>query len=406
MRAARYFLILCLGFSCSEAPPRPATETLSADPTAERSVIPSLFSDQVIPGAIFAGETLYLSGQSDANPATGDHSSDVAASTHQAMDNAQAVLSAAGLDVTHLVSCRLLLADMDDYPLVNSAYSSYFAEGQYPARTTVEAVELAAGGNIEVTCIAYRDSAATEVVRPPADEIPPAMGPYSPGVMAGNTLYLSGQGGRDPLTNQLSESSSVQTDRTLETIRTTLAAAGLSMDSVVSASSYVPDAANLGAIQSRLSAAFEAGAAPAHADVPVGRLPGDIAVEITVVAARGRYSVTRLHSVGESTDAASSPAVLVEDTLYLEAIAAPESGDSLADQFRVIMARHEAKLSLADMSASNAVYADVLLRDLDDRSALVELMGQYFPGTPPAATIIGVGKDSEATVTIGLIAAR
>ena len=58
----------------------------------------------------------------------------------------------------------------------------------------------------------------TEIVRPAEGSAPAAMGPYSPAVKAGTTLYLSGQGGRDPATNELSPTAEGQTVRTLQTI--------------------------------------------------------------------------------------------------------------------------------------------------------------------------------------------
>lgn len=399
-------LIFLGSLACSESSPGPAP-TESAVPQAglDRAV-PALAGRSLFSGAVSANETLYLSGQSDVDPATGSRSSDPAESTRQAMDNVGAILASAELDYSHLVSCRLQLADMDDYQAVNASYASYFTDRRYPARTTVQVQRLADGGKIEVTCIAYRDSAATEVVRPPADEIPPAMGPYSPAVMAGNMLYLSGQGGRDPLTDQISHLASEQTDRTIATIETTLRAANLGLDSVVAANSYYPRGQDTAAIQAQMARAFVAGAAPARAHVPVGRLPGDIAVEITVTAARGRYSATRLYPVGESSDAASSPAVLVEDTLYLETLAAADATASLEDQLESIFALHERYLALADMDLSNVVYGDIYLRDIADQSAVTTELEKYFPGTPPAGTIIGVGADANARVMIGFIAAQ
>lgn len=405
MRIAACVLILLGSTACSESPPEPHPQDAVVPATNSARAVAALTGRSPFSGAVFANETLYLSGQSDVDPATGSRSSDPAESTRQAMDNVGAILSSAELDYSHLVSCRLQLADMDDYQAVNTAYASYFTDSRYPARTTVQVKELVDGGGIEVTCIAYKDSAATEVVRPPADEIPPALGPYSPAVMAGNMLYLSGQGGRDPLTDQISNLASEQTDRTIATIETTLRAADLSVGSVVAVNSYYPHSRDSEEIQTRMARAFVAGAAPARAHVPVGRLPGDIAVEITVTAARGRYSVTRLYPVGEPSEAASSPAVLVDDTLYLETVAAADTTSSLEDQLQSIVAQHKRNLALADMDLADVVYADIYLRDIADQGALTTELEKYFLGTPPAATIIGVGADAEARVMIGLIAA-
>ena len=41
-----------------------------------------------------------------------------------------------------------------DYPIVNRIYAEYFAEGRYPARTTVGVTALAMGCLVEVDLIA------------------------------------------------------------------------------------------------------------------------------------------------------------------------------------------------------------------------------------------------------------
>jgi 2-iminobutanoate/2-iminopropanoate deaminase len=231
------------------------------------------------------------------------------------MDKLGGVLGARGLAFSNLVNCRLQLADMDDYQTVNGIYASYFSDERYPARTTVQVAALPDNARIAVTCIAYADVAATAIVRPSPEVIPPAMGPYSPAVMAGDMLYVSGQGGRDPLTGETSPEAGAQTDRTLETIKATIAAQELGLENVVTAAYYYPDLDDTVEIEARLAAAMPAGSGAASVAVPVGRLPGDILVEIAVIAAKDRYTVTRLFPAGEESGAGQSPAVLAGDTL-------------------------------------------------------------------------------------------
>jgi 2-iminobutanoate/2-iminopropanoate deaminase len=75
----------------------------------------------------------------------------------------------------------------------------------------------------------------------PADCAPPA-GPYSPGVRAGDLLFISGQVPRDPKTGE-AEGNDVkhQARRTLENLRMVLAAAGASVEDVVSVTVYLAD---------------------------------------------------------------------------------------------------------------------------------------------------------------------
>ena len=58
--------------------------------------------------ATWAGDLLYLSGQTPIDPATGKLvQGDVEAQTHRAFDNLEAVLGDAGLTMGHVVKCKV-----------------------------------------------------------------------------------------------------------------------------------------------------------------------------------------------------------------------------------------------------------------------------------------------------------
>jgi reactive intermediate/imine deaminase len=65
--------------------------------------------------------------------------------------------------------------------------------------------------------------------------------PFSDGVMVGNTLYLAGKIGVDPKTGKPPEDAEQEARIALDGIRATLAAAGMSMDDLVSVTVYCPD---------------------------------------------------------------------------------------------------------------------------------------------------------------------
>ena len=76
------------------------------------------------------------------------------------------------------------------------------------------------------------------MVRPPPGSLPAPLGPYSPAVWAGDTLYVSGMGGQDPATKTVGESVQAQVAQTVANITTTLKAAGLGLSDVVWAQGY------------------------------------------------------------------------------------------------------------------------------------------------------------------------
>ena len=106
--------------------------------------------------AIQAGNLLFVSGQiaiqkSSGNIITGN----IQDETHQVMKNLGEILKAAGLDFSNIVKCTIFLTDMNNFPKVNEAYGSYFAN-QPPARETVEVSRLPKDVNVEISCIAVK----------------------------------------------------------------------------------------------------------------------------------------------------------------------------------------------------------------------------------------------------------
>ena len=78
---------------------------------------------------------------------------DIEAETWQVMENLHAILREAGVDFSHAVKCSIFLKDMGDYARVNKVYSSYFS-APYPARETIQVVDLPKHVNIEISLIA------------------------------------------------------------------------------------------------------------------------------------------------------------------------------------------------------------------------------------------------------------
>lgn len=99
------------------------------------------------------GGMVYCSGQLGLDPKTGQLPEGVEAQARQAMKNMGAVLEAAGSGYDKVVKTTIFLADMDDFAAVNAIYESYF-DGNFPARSCVEAARLPKGGLVEVECIA------------------------------------------------------------------------------------------------------------------------------------------------------------------------------------------------------------------------------------------------------------
>ena len=124
-------------------------KTVPETPSAPQSLAP-------YSAAAEAGGLVFLAGQVGLDPKTGERApDDVKAQAHQVMSNIGAVLGDLGLGYDDIVKTTIFLADIDDFATVNDAYASYF-DGEYPARTTVQAGALPGGFLVEIEVVAAR----------------------------------------------------------------------------------------------------------------------------------------------------------------------------------------------------------------------------------------------------------
>ena len=81
----------------------------------------------------------------------------VEAQARRVMDNLIIVLAELGLDLSHVLSCRVYLTEFyRDYETMNETYKSYFPADQLPARTCVGVTGLAKEALVEIDMVARR----------------------------------------------------------------------------------------------------------------------------------------------------------------------------------------------------------------------------------------------------------
>jgi len=101
-----------------------------------------------------AGKMTFLSGQIPLDPKTMEMvQGDAATQAERVMQNLKAVLTAAGLDFSHVVRCTIFLTDLGDFGKVNEVYGRYFT-GSPPSRATVQVAALPRGAKVEIDAIA------------------------------------------------------------------------------------------------------------------------------------------------------------------------------------------------------------------------------------------------------------
>lgn len=128
-------------------------------------------------------------------------------------------------------------------------------------------------------------------------DAPHALGAYSHAVAYGDLLFVAGIAARDPITNQvpglkkdeqgrkISYDITAETRGTLENIKRILEYSGSSFEQVLEVNVYLLDMKDFGAYNAVYADYFPKHK-PARTTVGVASLPGDIAIEMKMVAVR------------------------------------------------------------------------------------------------------------------------
>lgn len=112
------------------------------------------------------------------------------------------------------------------------------------------------------------------------ENAPPPIGPYSQAVLAGGTLYCSGQIAVDNLRDNIA----VQTEKVCENILNVIVAAGLLMEDVVKTTCYLTDMNDFAEFNKVYEKFFAH--KPARSCVAAKQLPRSALVEIEVIAVK------------------------------------------------------------------------------------------------------------------------
>ena len=117
-------------------------------------------------------------------------------------------------------------------------------------------------------------------------DAPAAIGPYSQAILAGDTLYCSGQIAINPSTGELVlDSIQTETEQVMKNIKAVLKAAEMDLSNVIKCTIFMSSMEHYGDINTVYAAYFSENP-PAREAVAVKTLPKEVNVEISVVAVR------------------------------------------------------------------------------------------------------------------------
>ncbi len=120
-----------------------------------------------------------------------------------------------------------------------------------------------------------------------APEAPAPVGPYNHSVLAGNTLYISGQIAINQAEGKLViDNIEDETHQVMKNMGYILQAAGMSYENVVKCSVFVSDMELYGRINAVYASYFNDDTAPARELVQVANLPKYVNVEVSCIAVK------------------------------------------------------------------------------------------------------------------------
>ena len=110
------------------------------------------YSQAISVNFAFKGTVVFCSGQIGIDPATGNLCDGFEAQVDQAFANMQAVIAAAGGEMSGIAKLTLFLTDLANFGLVNAKMEALFQK-PYPARSTVGVASLPKGALFEAEAI-------------------------------------------------------------------------------------------------------------------------------------------------------------------------------------------------------------------------------------------------------------
>ncbi len=240
---------------------------------------------------------------------------------------------------------------------------------------------------------------------------PKPVGPYSPGLWAGEFLYVSGQGARDPQ-NQIPPDIEAQVRQCLNNVKNIVEAAGLTMEHVVFTQLYLTDATAYDKVNTVWTQFFTKDP-PARSTIGVYRMPVGTPVEVTAVAVKDLARKKVIIPPGYPANAPVSPGVMVGDRLYLSGFLGRDINtgripDDPAEQVELALDRMKQTLEAAGMDFRHMVFVNPYLTQKIPMGVMNRIYAKQFEfgNTPARATIIVNSLPNGANIEFAGVAIR
>jgi len=145
-------------------------------------------------------------------------------------------------------------------------------------------VGILVGAAFQQSAVAQQSKSGRKAIHP--EKSPNTGLPYSPGILVGNTLYVSGNLGRDPVSAKLVPGGiEAETRQSLANIRETLKAAGMDFKDVVNVTAYIANFNDFEKFNAVYREYFPTDP-PARATVQVAALNMGAKIELQMIAVK------------------------------------------------------------------------------------------------------------------------
>ncbi len=234
--------------------------------------------------------------------------------------------------------------------------------------------------------------------------------PYSPGIVAGDLVYVAGQGSRDPKTGRHSETLEDQVRQAIENVRTVLQAGGMDLSYAVSCHVYLDDLENYARMNAVYGQLFTENP-PVRTTIAVPALPDDSHIEITCIATRHAASKKAVYrgSTPPARPGLYPNGMRVGEWLFTSGVGSrnPATGkhpEGFDAQVRQTLESLGAVLQAGGLSFSDVVWANVYLDDAQNLPVMEKVYAGFFSGPlRPGRTVTLASRipgDSHVEITL------
>jgi 2-iminobutanoate/2-iminopropanoate deaminase len=219
--------------------------------------------------------------------------------------------------------------------------------------------------------------------------------PFSPGIVAGDLVFVAGQGTRDPKSGQHPATWEDQVRQSIENVRVVLRAGGMDLANVVSCHAYFVDLNDRPRMNKVYGSLFNVNP-PVRTAVEVVALPDEARLEMTCIAARdlearivpGRGTVRAGKWIFTSGTTGGVQGKMAED---------------FEGQARQTLDNLSTTLGNANLAFKDVVWANIYVDDPANLRALEKIWDSYFKSDPKpsrAVQVVSLGPTTHVEVTL------